>query len=128
MSPAGVAAVEPDDVVILVLHPDAPQETPLARVLQRRHVEYQAAHFPQKFAAHVIEFVVLPVEAVVVNVNHLQETVGQVLHREGKEISNRGKDLFALSARFGERDQFHALRQIRAPQEIFIAVGHGAQG
>src|SRR5215472_13177904 len=42
---AAVPAVKPHDVVVLVLHPDAAQETAFAGLFHRRHVEHQAAHF-----------------------------------------------------------------------------------
>src|SRR5208283_6230765 len=85
--PAGVAvpvvrAIEANDVEILIFHPDASHEAPLVILLGRRHVKYEAAYFAEKFAANIIKLIVLLVEAVGINKNHLQEAVGQELHRK----------------------------------------------
>src|SRR5258708_40152428 len=94
---AAVGAVKPDDVVILIFGPDAAQEAALAGLLLRRDVEHQAAHFAEKFAAHVIELVVLLVEAICVDEDHLQEAIRQKLHRERKEVADGAKDLLAFA-------------------------------
>ncbi len=71
MPAAAVGAIKAHDIEILILHPDAPQEPALAALLLRRHVEDQAAHFAEEFAAHIIELVVLLVEAICVQEDHL---------------------------------------------------------
>src|SRR5580698_4504397 len=58
-----VDAIEAHDGESFVLHPDAPFEAALARFRQRRQVKYQAANFSQEFTAHVVELVMLAVEA-----------------------------------------------------------------
>src|SRR5437660_9035193 len=68
-----IRAVEADDVKILILHPDAPDEASLVALLRRVDVKNQAAHFAQEFAPHVLDVVVRLVEAVGVQENHLQE-------------------------------------------------------
>ncbi len=124
---AAISAVETHDMIILILYPDASQETALARFRVRSNVEHQAAHFTQEFAAHVLKFVVLLVEAVGIDENHLQETVRQILHRERKEISNAGKNLFALGVGIGQGNQVHALGKIRAAQKVFVARGYKSE-
>ena len=79
---AGIGAVESNDRVVLVLDPDAPDEAPFARLLLWSYVKDERAHFPEEFAADVIEIVVLRVQAAVVEVNHLQKTVRQKLRAE----------------------------------------------
>src|SRR5580704_15422513 len=94
---AAISAVEAHDVVVLVFDPDAPKEPALAGFFLGRDVEYQAAHFTEKFAPHIVKLVVLFVESIRVDENHLQETVRKELHRERKEISHRPEDFLALA-------------------------------
>src|ERR1700732_4311942 len=61
---AAVSAVEAHHVVILIFHPDASEEEAFAGIFTRGYVEHQAALFSEKFAAHVIEFIVLFIEAI----------------------------------------------------------------
>src|ERR1700752_2029538 len=96
VSAAAVGAIEPHDVEILVLYPDPSKKAALTRFRIRTDIEHQAAHFAQEFAAHIVKLVVLFVEPVGVDENHLQKAVRQVLHRERKEISDAGENLFAL--------------------------------
>src|SRR5215472_3874140 len=104
MPVAAVAAVEPDNVVVLILYPNAAQEAPFAALFQRRHIKHQAANLPEEFPPHVIELVVLHVEAIRVQEDHLQESAGDELGRERKEISDGTKDLFPLGIRVRQRD------------------------
>src|SRR6202163_3293294 len=77
---AAVSAIEAHHVVVLILNPDASEEAPFAGLFTGGYVEHQAAHFSEKFAAHVIEFIVLLIEAIGVDEDHLQKAVGKVLH------------------------------------------------
>src|SRR5713226_9903764 len=127
--PTGVAAaavrsVEAHNVKVLILHPNAAEEAALAGFRIRSDVEHQAAHFAQELAAYVVKLIMLLVEAVGVDENHLQKAVRQVLHRERKEISNAGENLFALGVGVRQRNQVHALGKIRAAQKVFVAGGH----
>src|SRR5262249_12244875 len=101
--------VEANDVEILIFDPDAARETALAGFRERRDVKNEAAHFTEKFAVNVIEFVVLLIEAVGIDENHLQESVRQILHGEREEISDGTENLFALAFTFGKGDEAHAL-------------------
>ena len=109
MAAATVSAVEADHVEVLILDPDTAQKAPLAGFWQRSNVEHQAAYFTQEFAPHIVKFVMLLVESAGVDKDHLQETVRQVLHGEGKEVADAGEDLLALAAGVGEREQAHGL-------------------
>src|ERR1700739_2874570 len=80
MPAAAVGAVEADYVVILVFHPDAPEEAAFSGPFLWRYVKNQAAHFAEKLPAHIVELVMLLVEAVCIDENHLQEAVRQELH------------------------------------------------
>src|ERR1700732_254774 len=98
MATAAVRAIEAHHVVILILNPDASEEAALAGFFTRGYVENQAAHFAQEFAADVIEFIVLFIEAVGVDENHLQEAVGKVLHSEREKVPDASEDFFAFAA------------------------------
>src|SRR6266566_6860104 len=124
---AAVPAVKPHNVVILILDPDAPQETAFAGLLHRGHVEHQAAHFPKKFTPHVIELVMLLVEPVGVDEDHLQESPGYEFRRERKEVADGAKDLPSLAVGVGQGNQGHALGKIRAAKKVFVARGHGPE-
>src|ERR1700674_5388227 len=123
MAAAGVTTVEAHDVKILVFDPDAPQEASHTELFLRRDVEHQAAHFAEEFAAHVIELVVLLVEAIRVDKDHLQEAVRQELHRERKEVADGAEDLLPLAVGVRQGNQRDALREVRAAEEILVAGG-----
>src|SRR5207237_4961843 len=82
-----VSAIKAHDMEALVFHPDAPLETPAVVLFCGRHVKDEAAYFAQKLAPHVFEFVVLFIERVHIDVNHLQEAAWQKLHGHGYERS-----------------------------------------
>src|ERR1700739_1291973 len=63
--------VESHDVIIVVLRPEAAYKSSFARLFLRGYVKNQAAYFSQEFAPHVIEFVMLAVESVRIDVDHL---------------------------------------------------------
>src|SRR5579859_1558752 len=107
---------------ILIFHPDAPDESPFAGLRKRRHVKNEAAHFAQKLPPHKRKFVVTAVESVRINEHHLQEAFGQVLFAERKEISHRGKRAPLAALRLVQRYDLDAVRIIRAPEQIFVAV------
>src|SRR5262249_27560960 len=76
---------------------------------------------------NVVEFVVLLVEAVSVDENHLQESVGQILHGERKEVADGTEDPFALIVCVGKGNESNALLKIRAAEEILVAAGYEAE-
>src|SRR6202795_711966 len=118
---AAVRAIEAHHVVVLILNPDASEEAALAGFFTRGYVEHQAAHFAEEFAAHVIEFIVLLIEAVGVDEDHLQKAVGKVLHGEREKIPDASEDFLAFAAGLGQRDQLNALGKLSAAEEIFIS-------
>ena len=69
---------------------------PRAGFRERSDVENQAADFAQKFAADIVELVVLAVEAVGVNVNHLEEAFGNIGGGEGPAQMRHGIELGEL--------------------------------
>src|SRR5207245_6359133 len=86
--------------------------------------ENQTAHFTQEFAAGIGKLVVLPVEPVFVEINHLQKAARQKLRREN--VSNAGEE-FVLTAAIDQRLQLHTLLQLRPAQKLFVAVRHGTE-
>src|SRR6202162_4528625 len=101
---AAISAVEAHHVVILILNPDASEEAAFPGLFTRGNVEHQAAHFAEEFAADVVEFIVLFIETIGVNENHLQEAIGKVLHSEREKIPDAGKEFFAFAAGVGQRN------------------------
>ena len=77
----GIGAVEADNVVVLIFHPDAADKAAIPRALLGLYIDDDAAHFAQKFAAHEGEVVVLALE-VLIEHHHLRETQRQELHGE----------------------------------------------
>src|SRR5712664_501246 len=123
MSVAAVCAVEPHNIEILVFHPDAAEKPALAALFLWGDVKYQAAHFAEEFAAHVVELVVLFVESVGVEENHLQEAVRHKLQRKRKEIADRTEDLLSLGIGIRQRNERHTLGKVGSAEEIFVAGG-----
>src|SRR5690242_14708939 len=106
---AAVRSVETHDVKTLILDPDPAQEPALAGFRQGTDVEHEAADFAEKFAPNIVEFVVLAIEAICIDKNHLQETVGQILHGEGKKVTDRRNELLAGAAGIRNGNEVDAL-------------------
>jgi hypothetical protein len=121
------SAIKPHDVEVLVFHRYAAKKTALSGFGQRSHVKHQTPHITQKFAAHVVEFIVLGVKAAGINEDHLQKAVRQELHREGKEIAYSAEDLFALAAGVGKGNQADGFGKIRFAQKIPVPGGNLAE-
>ena len=111
---AAVGAVKADNVVVLIFDPHAAKEPAFAGLLLRRDVEHQSAHFAEEFAAHIIELLVLLIEAICVDKDHLQEAVWQELHRERKEVADGAEDLLPLAVGVRQGNQRDAFREVRA--------------
>src|SRR5690242_3117891 len=95
-----VSAIETHNMEALVLHPDASLETPSVILFCGRDVKHQAAHFAQKLPPDVFEFVVLLIERVHIDVNHLEEATGQKLHRHGYESSQPARSVLQVRSAF----------------------------
>src|SRR5689334_9369472 len=102
---------------ILILHPDAPDKSSLARLRQWIDVKNQATHLAQKLAPHVLNLVVLAVEAIRVQEDHLQETA-RVKFR-GEKGGKFPQNLLLQAGVTLERLEVHALGQLSTPQEVF---------
>src|SRR5262249_52909653 len=126
VSAAAVGTVEANDVETLILNPDAACEASFAVFSKRGDVKNEATHFPEEFAVNVVEFVVLLIKAVGIDENHLQESIGQILHCERKEIADGAENPFALAVGVGKGDESDALLKIGAAKEILVAAGHVA--
>src|SRR5438445_11113869 len=103
-----VRAVETHNVEVLILHPDAPDKTSFARLRQWIDVKNQATHLAQKLAPHILNLVVLAVEAVRVQVDHLQETARD--KSRGEKAGKFAQNLLLHSRPMLERLKVHALR------------------
>src|SRR5579862_1839927 len=66
-----IGAVKPHNVETLVLDPNAAEEAPFAGARRRGDVENHAADLAQEFTPDVIELVVLFIEAVAIDIDHL---------------------------------------------------------
>jgi len=77
-----IRAIEPHNVEILILNPDATKETALAGVSFRRNVEDDTAYVTEKLAMNVFEIVMSAVEVVTVREDHPGKTDGLVLKFE----------------------------------------------
>src|SRR6267143_4025066 len=121
MSVAAVCAVEPHNIEILVFHPDAAKKTALAALLLWRDVKHQAAHFAEEFAAHIVKLVVLFVESVGVEKNHLQEAIRHKLQRKREEIADGTEDLLPLGIGVREGNERYTRGEVRRAEEIRVA-------
>ena len=74
-------AVEPHDVVVAILHPDASGEA-IGLLALRFQIEHEAARLAEKLAADEREVVPLPVQEPPVRHGHRGEAIGQILHAE----------------------------------------------
>src|ERR1700735_2873979 len=76
----------------LILGPNASLEPAFSRFGQRGQVEDYAANFAQELPANVVELIVLAVESVRVDVNHLEEPIGNVRRTEHAAQMRDGVD------------------------------------
>ncbi len=77
-----VDAVETNNRVVLILRPHATLEPSAAGFRKRSDVEHDALDVAEEFGAHVVELIVLAIESVRVEVNHLQEALGNEIRLE----------------------------------------------
>ena len=125
---AGIRAVETNDREILILDPDAPDEASIARFFLWSDIKNERAHFPEEFAADVIEIVVLRVQPAVVEINHLQKTQREKLGAEVEQAGHAGGHaVHGIVADFGKRLEVEPLGKFRAADEVVIAIGNPAR-
>ena len=127
-------AVESHDVVFLIFHPDTSLEPADFLVVFRLHIEYQAAHFAQEFAAHVFKVVGRAIEALGVDVAHAHETVREIAHsrmrledgrqRERRQMKKPGFFLVGLGQ---QRLHSNFAGNVSLAQIVFVAGGHQAE-
>src|SRR5713226_6277682 len=111
---AAVSAVETHDVVILILHPDAADETSFAGLRQWIDVKDQTTNLTQKLAPEILDLVMLAVEPVHVQVDHLQERARDKFPGEKASPPAENLVLHAASPTL-QRFKLHALPQLRPP-------------
>ena len=110
---------------VLILHPDAPDKSSLARLRQWIDVKNQATHLAQKLAPHILNLVVLAVEAIRVQEDHLQETARDKFR--GEKAGKFAQNLLLHSRLMLQRLKVHALRQLGPAQEVLVAVRYRPQ-
>src|ERR1700737_2037118 len=93
---AHVRAIEAHDMEALVLHPNAPLKAPAVVLPSGCDVKHQAAYFTQKLPPYILEFVVLLIEAVRIDIDHLQETARQKLHGHRQEGSQPARGVLQV--------------------------------
>ena len=117
-----VHAVETHDRVALIFRPDAALEAAFAGLRKRREIENEAADFAEEFAADVVDLVVLAVEAVGIDVNHLQEAFGNIRGRERIRPCARVDSAVELALPLGEHGIVHdALGEIGLAEVVMVA-------
>ena len=122
-----IRPVKPNDVEVLVLHPDPAQEAAPARILFGRHVENQATHIAKEFTVNVVEFVVLPVKVRPVGIHHPGKAHGLILNLEQflEAAHQAGPHAFVLL--FQVVFAIHGLAHIHAPEKVVVSAGHRAE-
>ena len=110
-------------MIILILHPDPANEASFVVLPYWIDVEDQTTNFAQELAPNVLKIVVLAIEAIHVQVDHLQEALREKFRRE--EASQAAEYLVVLgSTAAGQRFEFNTLRQLGAAQKILVAIRH----
>ena len=122
-----IRSVQAHNVVILILDPDPAQESSLAGILLRSDVEHEAAHIAEKFAANVVELVVIAVKVGAVGVDHPRETERLVLHLEELVEAPHQPRLHALLFFFQVIFTINRLTHIHAAKKVMIFAGHGTE-
>ena len=119
---AGVGPVKAHDPVILVLHTDAAHELSRGVLVDRRDLEYQAAHIAQKFAAHVIEVVRAAIEIRCVEDGHLRESA----RKKGGRLVTAEPGALLVVAAIQERFVVHPVGKAHSTDKIVVANGRVA--
>src|ERR1700694_2550621 len=126
---SAVGTVKADDVEVLVFDPDAAGEASLAGLGQRSHIEHQGTDFAEKLPANIVKLVVLLVEAVRVHIDHLEETLRQILHSQRQHVAEAAKHPPLASSLIAicQGVETDTLGKNRAAEEILIAGRNGAK-
>src|SRR5713226_271149 len=123
---AAVRAVETHDVEILILHPNAADEATFARLRQWIDVKHQTTNLAQKLASDILNLVMLAVEPVHIQVDHLQEAARDKFRGEKAGPPTENLVLHAAGVML-QRFELHALRQLGSPKKVFVAVRYRSQ-
>ena len=126
-----ISAVQPHDVEVLVLNPDAAEKASASSVFFRRQIEHQAAHVAQELAPRVVKIVVLPVKVVAVGEDHPGKAQRLVLELELLREPAQKMLLHALVFVFAFVLKVVAavdrVAQVHAPQEVMIVLRNRPQ-
>src|SRR5258708_19864026 len=120
-----VSAVEADDVVVLILDPDAAEETPLAGVFLRSDVHHDAAYFAEELAPHERE-IIIPTLKILIEDHHLGKAQGQKLH--GINAAQLAEHALSEAGRRGRHEcsVIGAFSHVQSAEEIDIAGWDGS--
>src|SRR5580698_4725052 len=116
-----VSAVEADDVVVLIFHPDPAHKTDTPVFSFRLNVNHDAADFAQKLAAYKREVIIFALE-ILVDYHHLGKAQRQKLH--AVNTGELGDEAASKSRLALEYAVFGAIRHVNPAQEILIAGGN----
>src|SRR5438105_8566684 len=112
-----IGSVESDNVVVLILSPDASFESS-ERTLLRSDIENKCSHFTEKFTADIFDAVVFPVE-VSVDDQHLRKPSRQILYRI--KLSDLAGDAAGDTAALKQRMFFVFGVEIQLSKEVPVA-------
>ena len=124
-----VDTVEPDDVEIPILYPDAPCEQSLACFFTRANIYNNAANFAEEFLPHVLEVVAALLE-VSINERHLCKAVRNVLCLEQScqclerisEPSRLARLVFVEYSFFRRSGEIRTTKEIRVGNRLDIVL------
>src|SRR5215472_18433773 len=117
---ANVGAVDADDVVVLILHPDAALEISVAGI-ERMDVDHEAAHLAQHLAAHRDEVVVATVEVL-----GIEQDVAREIGAVG--LAAHAAEHAGAEAALGKIGYFAetAILEAEPAEKILVADRHGS--
>ena len=117
-----VRAIKADNVVVLVLNPNSPEEAHGLFALPRLYVNDEATQFSQEFATDKSELVVLFLK-ISVEQDHLRKAHRQIMQRvDSRKFAQHAMTKPRLAYK---RHIFRAIRHIQAAEKILIPDRHG---
>src|ERR1039458_9430432 len=117
-----VTAVETNNLIVAIFHPDGAFEAGHLPILAGIHLEEQAAYLAQKLAAQVVQFVILAVKAGAIDKDHGGEAHGA----EGIELRKRTRHAFDQA--LVEIELLLRLLKLNAPEEVVVLGGEESHG
>ncbi len=122
-----VSSIEANDVVVLVLDPDAAQEVRAFDVFFRDHVEDQRAYVSEELLAKILQLIVIFIE-LVIEKDKLHEPERNIVHpvkaiQAIEHAAHESRAITALKSLFADA----SLVQNQPAKKILVALGNAAQ-